>query len=105
MPPCRAPPGQLPALYDRRRKSPRSPLSCGGRRASRAISPWGGGSRMFDGHVALITGGTRGIGGAITTMLAENGARVAAGYSRGKEVAEALQRRHGDRVSVHQGRV
>ncbi len=60
---------------------------------------------MFDGHVALVTGGTRGIGGAITTMLAQNGARVAAGYSRGKEAAEALQGRHGERVSVHQGRV
>jgi acetoacetyl-CoA reductase len=63
---------------------------------------------MFDGHVALVTGGTRGIGGAITTMLAKNGARVAAGYSRGKEAAEALQERlsaEGAQVSVHQGRV
>ena len=63
---------------------------------------------MFDGHVALVTGGTRGIGGAITTMLAKNGARVAAGYSRGKEAAEALQERlsaDGAQVSVHQGRV
>lgn len=63
---------------------------------------------MFDGHVALVTGGTRGIGGAITTMLAKNGARVAAGYSRGKDAAEALQGRlsaEGSRVSIHQGRV
>jgi 3-oxoacyl-(acyl-carrier-protein) reductase len=63
---------------------------------------------MFDGHVALVTGGTRGIGGAITTMLAKNGARVAAGYSRGQEAAQALQRTleaDGAQVSVHQGRV
>lgn len=63
---------------------------------------------MFDGQVALVTGGTRGIGGAITTMLAKNGARVAAGYSRGKDAAEALQGRlsaEGARVSIHQGRV
>jgi acetoacetyl-CoA reductase len=63
---------------------------------------------MFDGHVALVTGGTRGIGGAITTTLAKSGARVAAGYSRGKDAAEALQKRlsaEGAQVSVHQGRV
>ena len=63
---------------------------------------------MFDGHVALVTGGTRGIGAAITKTLARNGARVAAGYSRGKEGAEALQAElsaGGAEVSVHQGRV
>ncbi len=63
---------------------------------------------MFDGHVALVTGGTRGIGGAITTMLAKNGARVAAGYSKGQAAAEALQGKlqaEGAQVSVHQGRV
>ncbi len=63
---------------------------------------------MFDGHVALVTGGTRGIGSAITTMLAKNGARVAAGYSRGKDAAEALQERlsaEGAKISIHQGRV
>jgi 3-oxoacyl-(acyl-carrier-protein) reductase len=63
---------------------------------------------MFDGHVALVTGGTRGIGAAITEMLSRSGARVAAGYSRGKEAAEALQARIGNgggKVSVHQGRV
>jgi len=63
---------------------------------------------MFDGHVALVTGGTRGIGAAITTMLAKNGVRVAAGYSRGKDAADALQAKlasDGAAVSVHQGRV
>src|ERR1700760_2628975 len=63
---------------------------------------------MFDGHVGLVPGGTRGIGAAITTMLAKNGAKVAAGYSRGREPAEALQKQlagEGGEVSVHQGRV
>jgi acetoacetyl-CoA reductase len=63
---------------------------------------------MFDGHVALVTGGARGIGSAITTMLAKNGVRVAAGYSRDKDAAEALRQRlsdEGAQVSIHQGRV
>ena len=63
---------------------------------------------MFDGQVALVTGGTRGIGAAITGMLAKSGVRVAAGYSRGREAAEALRARleaEGGSVSVHQGRV
>lgn len=63
---------------------------------------------MFEGRVALVTGGTRGIGAAITELLAKNGANVAAGYSKGKEAAEALQQRLSDgrgQVSVHQGRV
>jgi acetoacetyl-CoA reductase len=63
---------------------------------------------MFDGHVALVTGGTRGIGAAITTMLAKNGVRVAAGYSKGQAAAEGLQKQlagSGAEVSIHQGRV
>ena len=63
---------------------------------------------MFDGQVALVTGGTRGIGAAITEMLAKSGVKVAAGYSRGKDAAEHLQQRlekDGAAVSIHQGRV
>jgi 3-oxoacyl-(acyl-carrier-protein) reductase len=63
---------------------------------------------MFDGQVAIVTGGTRGIGAAITRMLSHNGCRVAAGYSRGTETAAALQAElagSGATVSIHQGRV
>ncbi len=63
---------------------------------------------MFDGQVAIVTGGTRGIGEAITTMLGRNGIRVAAGYSRGTEAAEKLKAKleaEGATMSIHQGRV
>jgi acetoacetyl-CoA reductase len=56
----------------------------------------------------VVTGGTRGIGGAISALLARGGVKVAAGYSRGKESAERFQSEHstdGAIVSIHQGRV
>lgn len=62
----------------------------------------------FEGRVAIVTGGTRGIGAAITDALARSGAHVAAGYSKGKDSAEACAqklRSSGGSVSVHQGRV
>ncbi len=59
-------------------------------------------------RVAVVTGGTRGIGAAITRLLAQDGVRVAAGYSKGKDAAEQLQSEFsgdGKVVSIHQGRV
>jgi NAD(P)-dependent dehydrogenase (short-subunit alcohol dehydrogenase family) len=44
------------------------------------------------GRVAFVTGGTRGIGAAISRSLATQGAEVAAGYSGNQEAAEAFAR-------------
>jgi len=59
-------------------------------------------------RVGIVTGGTRGIGAANTRLLAQDGVRVAAGYSKGRESAETLQsalEREGQTISIHQGRV
>ena len=63
---------------------------------------------MFEGQVAIVTGGTRGIGQAISALLARAGIRVAAGFSRDAEQAKRFQAElegQGAHVSVHQGRV
>jgi acetoacetyl-CoA reductase len=59
-------------------------------------------------RVAIVTGGARGIGAAITTALARGGVHVAAGYSSNSQAAEELAGKlgaEGASVSVHKGNV
>jgi acetoacetyl-CoA reductase len=63
---------------------------------------------MEEHHVALVTGGTRGIGKAIIGALAADGIHVAAGYSKNREAAEDMAAKlsaDGNAVSLHQGNV
>ena len=64
----------------------------------------------LEGRVALVTGGTRGIGAAISRHLAAAGAEIAAGYWRDPEAAEKfLADLHasypGRPVSLHSGNI
>jgi acetoacetyl-CoA reductase len=56
------------------------------------------------GQVALVTGGARGIGKAISERLANRGMRVAVGYSRSPEGAEQLAANYPD-MTVHGGNI
>ena len=59
-------------------------------------------------RVVVITGGTRGIGAAISRCLAASGATVAAAYGSNRERAEQFRAeltRAGRPVSIHHGDV
>lgn len=60
---------------------------------------------MSEQKVAVVTGGTRGIGRAITLALADSGAHVCAGYLSNREAAESMRDEasaQGRSISVHQ---
>ena len=54
----------------------------------------------LDGQVALVTGGSRGIGFAIAAALAERGARVCLTGRRPEALAEAVERLGGDERAI-----
>jgi acetoacetyl-CoA reductase len=78
---------------------------CGGLRGVTQVE---GRARMSEQRVAIVTGGARGIGAAITTNLAKTGTHVAAGYSRSRAPGDELAGKltaEGYSVSLHQGNV
>src|SRR5271154_1851307 len=60
----------------------------------------------MNGQVALVTGGIRGIGLAISERLMNRGIKVAAGYSTNHDDAQLFADKYADHgVSIHQGNI
>src|ERR1700678_502570 len=61
-------------------------------------------SKKLEGKIALITGGSRGIGAAIATRLAAEGANVAITYTKGANAAasvvEDIERAGGKAIAI-----
>jgi NAD(P)-dependent dehydrogenase (short-subunit alcohol dehydrogenase family) len=68
----------------------------------------GSAAQNGSGRVAIVTGGTRGIGAAITRHLAASGVKVAAMYNTNRQNAEQFAEETYDdglQISLHQGNV
>jgi 3-oxoacyl-[acyl-carrier protein] reductase len=76
--------------------------AAGARKTSAVVVPTP--PRRFDGKVAIVTGGSRGIGRAISETLARDGATVVVNYSKSTAAAEetvaAIKSKGGNAVAI-----